>query len=195
MLIHLIRHTTPAIEPGICYGQSDLDLTQSFDQERDTVLSKLHNEYDALFTSPLRRCAKLAQSISAKQRASDERLMEYNFGDWELLPWDQFKSDASIHWMNNFVDQPAPNGDSILSMQARVNDFFDELFQQDYKSVAVVTHSGVQRLLHARVLQTPLENMFSLQLDFGAVMELKYNGVTDNGAGNNNDAFLTIKHL
>lgn len=116
--------------------------------------------------------------------------MEYNFGDWELLPWENFKSDASQHWMNNFVDQPAPNGDSIMSMKSRVDDFFNELFEQAYESVAVVSHSGVQRLLHARVLQTPLENMFRLQLDFGAVMEFKYNKTDKNST-----EFITVKHL
>jgi len=190
MLIHLVRHTTPDIEPGICYGHTDLDLADSFEQERDVVLSKLKGEYDAVYTSPLQRCAKLAKSVKGKKRITDDRLMEYNFGDWELLPWNEFKSDQSQQWMNNFVDQAAPNGDSILSMQTRVDDFFDELFKQTYKRVAVVTHSGVQRLLHARVLQTPLERMFRLQLDFGAVMELNHDYDEKSGS-----TTLTIKHL
>lgn len=190
MLIHLIRHTTPDIEPGICYGQTDLDLAESFEQERDVVLSKLKDNYDVVYTSPLQRCAKLAKSVPGKKRITDDRLMEYNFGDWELLHWNEFKSDQSQQWMNNFVDQAAPNGDSMLSMQARVDDFFDELFQKAFKSVAVVTHSGVQRLVHARVLQTPLEKMFRLQLEFGAVMALNHDYDDKSGITS-----VTIKHL
>ena len=34
MLIHLIRHTTPDIETGICYGQTDLDVSDSFEKEK-----------------------------------------------------------------------------------------------------------------------------------------------------------------
>lgn len=30
MDIYLIRHTTPAIAKGICYGQTDLDVTANF---------------------------------------------------------------------------------------------------------------------------------------------------------------------
>ena len=30
MEIFLIRHTTPKIEKGICYGQTDLDITTTF---------------------------------------------------------------------------------------------------------------------------------------------------------------------
>ena len=33
MEIYLIRHTTPLIEKGICYGQTDLDITESFEEE------------------------------------------------------------------------------------------------------------------------------------------------------------------
>jgi len=186
MQIHLIRHTTPDIQEGICYGQTDLDVANSFAQERDIVLTKTLDQYDALYTSPLQRCAKLAESVSAKQRFVDERIMEYNFGDWELLPWSDLKSTEAQEWMNNFVDQPAPNGDSIISMQKRVMHFFEELLQQDYQTVAVVTHSGVQRLLHAHILETPLSHMFRLQLAFGAVCEIKSNTASN---------LLTIEHL
>jgi len=88
--------------------------------------------------------------------------------------------------MDNFVDQPAPNGDSIISMQRRVMAFFNELLEHDYESVAVVTHSGVQRLIHAHVLSTPLQHLFRLQLDFAAVIEVKSNAST---------GLLTVKHL
>ena len=186
MLIHLIRHTTPKIEPGICYGQSDLDVSHSFKDEVKTILTKTLKKYDVVYTSPLQRCAKLAENITGEQRFSEPRIMEYNFGDWELLPWSDFKSDDAQSWMNNFVDQPAPNGDSIKTMQSRVMSFFEELIKKDVESVAVVTHSGVQRLLHAHILCTPLEYLFRLQLDFGAVLEVKSDALT---------GLLTIKHL
>jgi len=186
MLIHIIRHTTPDIKTGICYGQTDLDVASSFESEKETILNKLCEEYDAVFSSPLQRCSKLANFINGQQREDDKRIMEYNFGDWELLPWSDFKTTEAENWMNNFVDQAAPNGDSIISMQVRVMDFFNELFKKDYQKVAVVTHSGVQRLLHAHILETPLTHLFRLQLEFGAVLEVNSNSDSD---------LLTVKHL
>ena len=85
MLIHLIRHTTPKVESGICYGNSDLEVTNTFNEERDVVLSKLSNHYDVVFTSPLSRCAKLAGFINSPKHHADDRLKEYNFGDWRLV--------------------------------------------------------------------------------------------------------------
>jgi alpha-ribazole phosphatase len=186
MIIHLIRHTTPNIKPGICYGQTDLSLADSFEQEADTVLSKLRDQYDVVYTSPLQRCAQLAAKLTSERCISDDRLMEYDFGDWELLPWGDFKSDAAQSWMNNFVDQPAPNGDSMLSMQARVNQFWRELLESKHSSAALVTHAGVQRLIHGKILETPLTHLFRLQLEFGAVLEVN----SDNKTG-----LVTVKHL
>ena len=186
MRIHLIRHTTPDIKKGLCYGQTDLDVTDTFEQEKEHVLSKLLGEYDAVFTSPLQRCSKLAEHVKGNLRFNDERIMEYNFGDWELRPWDELQSEQARAWMDNFVDQPAPNGDSLITMQDRVMGFFQELIKEDYQTVAVVTHSGVQRILHAHVLETPLTHLFRLQLDFGAVLEVISNAEND---------LLTVKHL
>jgi len=112
--------------------------------------------------------------------------MEYDFGDWELRPWDQFVTAEDKIWMDNFVHQPAPNGESLVTMQTRVKSFWDELIELPVTSVAVVTHSGVQRLIHADILQTPLTHVFRLQLDFGAVLEV---------SNHQTNAVQTIKHL
>lgn len=186
MLIHVIRHTTPLIEEGICYGQTDLALAKSFNQEKDDVLNKIDNDYDIVITSPLQRCATLAEHIAAKTKTIEPTLMEYNFGDWEMQAWKDLKGEHYQNWMANFVDVQAPNGDSMKSMQKRVIDYWNSLITQPHSKVAIVTHSGVQRLIHAHILETPLEKMFRLQLDFGAVLEV---------TAHQEENFQTIKHL
>jgi alpha-ribazole phosphatase len=39
--IFLIRHTTPAVAKGICYGQTDLDITESFVEEAEAIRGHL----------------------------------------------------------------------------------------------------------------------------------------------------------
>lgn len=186
MIIHIIRHTTPNIDTGICYGQTDLSLADTFEAESAQVLKKLLTRYDAVFSSPLKRCDLLSKKLETDHHQSDDRLMEYNFGDWELLPWSDFTSSEAQSWMQDFVNQPAPNGDSMLSMQARVNDFWADLLASDHKKVAVVTHSGVQRLIHAAILETPIQHVFRLQLDYGSILEVN---------SNKESGLITVKHL
>ncbi len=186
MIIDLIRHTTPDVQEGICYGQSDLGLASGFHEEFSLISDIIFDQYDLIITSPLQRCARLAATISGDHRRQDERIMEYNFGDWEQRPWSELKSDEAKNWMNNFVDQPAPNGDSIVSMQHRVLQFWQELLDCEHDKIAVVTHSGVQRLIHAHILQTPLTHLFRLELEFGAVIRVKHQRDT---------ALTTLRHL
>lgn len=186
MLIHVIRHTTPQIAPATCYGQADIPLVDTFPQEREVVLSKLLDNYDCLISSPLQRCTLLAESINAEQRTIDKRIMEYNFGDWELKAWKDIPPKESQEWRKDVVNITAPGGESLSLLHARVMGFFEQLLKQKHKKIALVTHSGVQRILHAHILKTPLKDIFKLQLDFGAVIEIKHHDIT--GA-------LTVRHL
>ncbi len=85
MKITLIRHTSVNVEPGICYGQSDVPLDESFSHTAEFIKHKLQVEkYDAIYCSPLSRCVKLAKYCGYETPILDKRLLEINFGDWEM---------------------------------------------------------------------------------------------------------------
>ena len=87
MEVYLIRHTTPLVGKGICYGQSDLELAPGFETEWYAIQSSLPSEIEAVFSSPLSRCRQLANLLSAHYQAPlqfDARLKELNFGRMEL---------------------------------------------------------------------------------------------------------------
>ena len=172
MLIHLIRHTTPQIAKGICYGQTDLELANNHQEEFASVKAKLFDSYEAIYSSPLQRCLMLAREINSKELFVDDRLIEYNFGDWELKPWDSITGEHAQKWMQNYVEVAPPNGESLLMMQHRVDSFLHEILQSSYQSVAVVSHAGVLRLMHANVAGIQVKSMFDLKLDYGEVFEL-----------------------
>jgi len=84
MEIYLIRHTTPAIAKGICYGQTDLDVTDSFEAEVMSIKEHLPKNIQAVYSSPLQRCRKLAEAIFPKHPVQlFDDLMELNCGDWK----------------------------------------------------------------------------------------------------------------
>ena len=80
MQLHLIRHPRPAIEPGICYGQSDIGLAESA-VEVATRLKPLLPDAYTVHASPLLRARLLAEALGTP--TLDERLKEIHFGDWE----------------------------------------------------------------------------------------------------------------
>ena len=87
MNIYLIRHTKPAVESKICYGQTDLPVDASFPQELARIKSIIPQKFDVIFTSPLQRCKTLAHNLNADRIIEDNDLMEINFGDWEMKPY------------------------------------------------------------------------------------------------------------
>ena len=85
MQITLVRHTTPDVPVGTCYGQSDVPLRASFEEEAEVVRRRLSGmAFDAVYTSPLSRCTRLAHFCGYPDAIQDKRLMEINFGVWEM---------------------------------------------------------------------------------------------------------------
>ena len=173
MEIYLIRHTTPRVEKGICYGQSDIDVQDSFDEELKVIKKQvLINSSDfEVCSSPLLRCKKLAQCFSEKI-TFDKRLMEVNFGDWELQPWKVINEDDLNTWMADFVTVAPPNGESYIQLNERVNIAFDTIVNSSGKDKIIVTHGGVIRALLASLLQIELKNSFNIKVPYSHVVKL-----------------------
>ncbi|WP_166384894.1 alpha-ribazole phosphatase [Polaribacter sp. 11A2H] len=175
MEIILIRHTTPKIAKGICYGQADLDVTDTFLEEIKPILKKV-STYDAetvYYSSPLKRCKKLAEKLSDTV-LFDDRLKELDFGDWELQNWNDINKTELDIWMNDFVRVAVTNGESYLDLHARTTNFLLEISKQKHKKVVIITHAGVMRSLHSFINKIPLEKSFDLKLQYAQVLEINY---------------------
>ncbi|SDS01055.1 alpha-ribazole phosphatase [Polaribacter sp. KT25b] len=175
MEILLIRHTTPKIAKGICYGQSDIDVTDTFLKEIKPILQAVDvkDTETVFYSSPLKRCKKLAKKLSTNV-LFDDRLKELNFGDWELQNWKDINKKELDYWMNNFVKVSATNGESYLDLHARTTNFLLEIAKQGHKKVVIITHAGVIRSLFSFINKTPLEKSFDLKLQYAQVLKIKY---------------------
>ena len=71
-MVHLLRHTKPNIKGGLCYGQTDLELDDSFSNlHLPQVISQIKLlDIQKIYTSPLIRCKKLAEQLSEELNLS-----------------------------------------------------------------------------------------------------------------------------
>jgi alpha-ribazole phosphatase len=162
MEIYLIRHTAVDVEQGVCYGQKDVELAETYPEELISVKENLKDvEFDAIYSSPLSRAKKLANDIYPDKAEEDERLMELNFGDWEGKAWDDIKDPNLEKWMDDFVNRKCSNGESFVMLRDRVADFWKELKGKEYNKVAVFTHGGVIRTIQALEKNIKLEDSFN----------------------------------
>jgi len=176
MELYVIRHTTPDVAKGICYGQSDISVTHTFPEESHRVLMQLPLQLDIVYTSPLIRCLQLADTIAKARQlemVTDARLKELNFGDWELKAWNDLDQSSLMDWMNNYVEVCCPNGESYAQLAGRVEEFLNSLAVLTYRSVAIVTHGGVIKALHAVINQVSLKEAMHVQVACGAMVKFQ----------------------
>lgn len=203
MDIYLVRHTEVAVGRSVAYGQSDVALSESYAEQRDHLLRHLPPAPAVIFTSPLSRCRRLADDLvkslttgSSIETApgqtalagthrplvrSDDRLKEFFFGDWEMIPWTDIDADALATWRSDFVTIPTPNGENFGDLSARVRAFWQDsvlpLTQTGHnRPVLIVSHGGVIRTLLCLFLDLPLQNAYRLNLDYGAVSKVTLTG-------------------
>lgn len=200
MEILLVRHTTPEVEPGTCYGKTDLGLPSTFEKEAHTLLKILPSKVQAIRTSPLFRCYALAEYISKRMEGLgnspiwkvDSRIQELDFGEWEGKLWEEIPREESDPWMLDYVHRRPPGGETYSELKARISEAWldalkaGKLWEQlrkeegdisEYKELWV-SHGGPIRCVAALALGLPLENSFRLVLDYGSlsVFRIRFGG-------------------
>ncbi len=146
MSIWLVRHTTVAVAPGICYGRLDVPLAETFAVEAAEVWARLPRRIDAVWSSPAQRCLRLARLWTELPQV-DERLGELNFGEWEGRAWESFHDESSEAWARDPWRRSPPGGESGEELEARVAAVRGEVVEaaQGDREIVVVTHGGVMR--------------------------------------------------
>jgi len=156
--LHLVRHPQPDVAPGLCYGASDVAVAQA-------ELTRVHAHLSAhglpgsltVYSSPLQRCAHLAQRLQPRSLRFDARLAEMNFGSWEMRAWDYIPRAEVDAWAADLLHYRPGGAECVLDVARRVATFIDDLRQAGTIEALLVCHAGTIRLLSAMRAGLPLE--------------------------------------
>lgn len=164
MELYLIRHPRPDVEPGICYGQTDLPLAGPVEPDAARLRPLLPQRY-ALYSSPLARARLLAEALG--KPVIDPRLQEIDFGAWEACSFDTIGT-AIDAWVGDPLNFRAPGGESASEMAARVLQWLDEIqAQPPAAAVVVVAHGGPLRAIAGHLLGLPPQRWLALDFACG----------------------------
>lgn len=167
MALTLVRHTTPEVPKGTCYGRTDLGLTPGFASEAEAVLPQLPRATQVV-SSPLGRCLRLAESISAHLECEVrplEHWIEMDFGAWEGVPWARIPRRDLDAWAEDFMGYAGHGGESVAMLEARVRAALDAT----PRDAVVVTHSGCIRAVCAIL---GLHQGWDTETPFGGVLRI-----------------------
>ena len=150
MKLWLLRHAQVLVDPGICYGSSNVDC----DTEATIVAAKNFAPYPAkdcvVWTSPSARASKLAEAVSRirpdlKGPNADHRLKEMDFGLWEMQPWESIPRADIDAWVEAFPHYCFGGKECVQDVLDRVAKALIDATLSGAAEMIWVTHAGVIR--------------------------------------------------
>jgi len=144
----LVRHAAPLIEPGVCYGASNIPADAQATLVAAQLLAATLPARVTVLSSTLQRCEQLAHVLCGLRPdltyRTDARLAEMDFGQWEGQRWDAIASAELKSWTDAFAHWPCGGAESVHQVMTRVATAWDETRAAN-QPTAWVTHAGVIR--------------------------------------------------
>lgn len=179
LIIDLLRHGEPEGGQMIFRGRTDDPLTAQGWQQLEKRVAD-HRPWDAIITSPARRCAEFAQSLAARHSLtlkSDEQLWELDFGEWEgqaLNDIHQAAPEQLAAFWNDPSQNTPPGGEPLKQFQQRILRAWDQIqAQHQGKHLLIISHSGTMRIIIGHILGIPLNSLLKLELDYASLSRVR----------------------
>lgn len=134
--------------------------------------------WDAIVSSPLRRCAEFARELARERDLPwrmDARLSEYHFGDWQSLPLETIaleQAQALASFWSDPAGHPPPNAERFADFRRRVSLAVHEAAGSRQR-VLIVTHGGVVRLLRCLEQSAGIATMSAIEVPHASLHRLR----------------------
>ena len=162
MRLFFLRHTSLKVEIDVFYGQTDLDVSDNFEEEVALIKKKILNfniDTDSIkvYSSPLKRCIKLTNRLT-ENYIIDERIKEMNLGDWEMKKMNSIPEREKLEWENNLLSFKIPNGESNEEFLKRLKSFLEDIFKLN-EDALIVCHAGSINGMLSLLTKEPFDKM------------------------------------
>lgn len=165
-----LRHPKPEVEPGLCYGRTDLDIGEEGRQQIRRALEQTP-KVASIVASPALRCRALTLALAERDGVEpgfDERLWEMHMGEWEGLPWAQIPRALSEPWLKDPFNLPTPGGECFRDVQSRVLAAIGEVDAD----TAIICHAGPIRAVQMAWLGLSFRQAFASTPAYAEPLEL-----------------------
>jgi alpha-ribazole phosphatase len=175
--LYLIRHPEPRDCRGLCYGRLDLDVDpQAIARTASSLRERLPGwlvQTAPIYTSPLSRCAALAQALASPRNAIvAAELKEMDFGSWEGRRWDAVPREELDCWAEDVWGYRPGGVESARDVAARWRQWLERIRHAGDAAIAV-THAGVIRVALAQGEARALTEWAQVEIEFGSHVEVR----------------------
>lgn len=181
--LYLIRHGE--VERNyhkVFGGRIDMELSPLGHEQVESLARFLRaTPPDILYASPMRRVqqtlAPLARETGLKPVLM-EGLREVDFGAWTGLSWDDVQAKhgvSAFSWLHQLDDGAIESAERVKDFRERVEMSLDQILAEaDGKTVAVICHGGVIRMLLSILLDLPFRKMSIFEIEYASVTKVHY---------------------
>ena len=174
MKVYLVRHTSVDVPSGTCYGQTDVPLRASFEEEAAVCKAAIRRtgiDFTRVYASPLSRCTRLAGYCGFPDAERDDRLKEMHMGEWEMQRFDEITDPRIQEWYQDYLRVRTTGGESFMDVLARVSDFLDHL-DRTSGPVLIFAHGGVLVAAQVYAGKVKLEDAMKALPPYGGMVEI-----------------------
>ena len=186
--LYLIRHgETEGGEVRRYKGTIDVPLSEKGVSQMEQVSKYIVEKggkgglMSAVYCSDLTRAIRSAEIVAEPHSLKPiivSSLRERNFGLWEGMSFDEIMEKYPLEfdaWAGNPLKFSPMEGESTLAMRDRVMQAMSEIMENHNKeNIAIVAHGGVNRIILCHILGIPLENIFRIEQDYGALNIIEF---------------------
>lgn len=144
-IIYFVHGTTTDNAEKLCSGWKEALLNDLGKEQAKNLGDVIRNsgiKFDILFTSDLQRAIESSNiAFPEYEKITDERLRECNYGDLD-------GKHKSLVIYDEYIDNPFPNGESLVQVERRMREFV-EFLKENYsgKTIGIVAHRAPQLAL------------------------------------------------
>ncbi|OOS24949.1 hypothetical protein B0681_05685 [Moraxella porci DSM 25326] len=181
LVLSFLRHgETELLTQGLVLrGRLDDPLTVQGEQQMHTAINTAlpKQSWQAIISSPLSRCAKIAKQKSAQYGLPIvlmDELGEMDFGDWEgrftAELFEQYPDDMALWWQSPTKFTP-PNGESMADFAKRIDTALIKIKQfaqaNHYDKLCIISHGGVIKYLYCKAQDLSLDEILKQPAELG----------------------------
>lgn len=183
--LYLIRHgLTENGEERRYKGHIDVPLSEKGMKQMERVSKYIVQKsitLDAVYCSDLSRATKSAEIIAEPHSLytiASPFLRERGFGIWEGMSFEEIREKYPIEfesWAENPLKFSPMGGENSEGVRKRVIKALEEIIGNfNGKHIAIVAHGGVNRIILCHLMGVPLENIFRIEQDYGALNIIEF---------------------
>ncbi|MCM2681144.1 histidine phosphatase family protein [Echinimonas agarilytica] len=163
--IDFLRHGPVAGLPAL-NGVTDVALAEGALDNMQRQAKRFAIEYQAVISSPKRRCRTFAERYSTQRDVSlhiEPQWQEFDFGDLDGVPFEQMneqqRSIMGLFWAHS-TNFELPGAECYEAFSNRIWSAWQHLATSNPQSTLVVTHGGVIVVLVALLMNIPLADAY-----------------------------------